>query len=224
MVKRIEIDGSPVIGVFASCTEDVVVVPPSVTDETVTNLERELGVLSLKRQIASSSVIGSLIAGNSNGFVVTSNASKVEIKLLREINDNLKVRTLPGKINAAGNVILANDSAALIHPYLISRAKTVIEETLRVDVRRGTIAGLKTVGMAGRATNNGVLLHPKTSEDELSKLDELFDITVEIGTLNYGSPFVGASLLANTKGYVAGRDTTGIELGRIEEAFGFVKS
>ncbi len=224
MVKRIEIDGSPVIGVFASCTEDVVVVPPSVTDETMTNLERELGVPSLKRQIGSSSVIGSLIAGNSNGFVVTSNALKGEIKLLREINGNLKVRKLPGKINAAGNVILANDSAALIHPYLISRAKTVIEETLGVDVCRGTIAGLKTVGMAGRATNNGVLLHPKTSEDELSKLDELFNITVEIGTLNYGSPFVGSSLLANTKGYVAGRDTTGIELGRIEEAFGFVKS
>lgn len=48
MVKRIEIDGSSVIGVFASCTEDVVVVPPSTTDETVTNLERELGCTIFK--------------------------------------------------------------------------------------------------------------------------------------------------------------------------------
>jgi translation initiation factor 6 len=78
--------------------------------------------------------------------------------------------------------------------------------------------------MVARATNNGVLVHPKTSEDELSELDELFNVTVEVGTINYGSPFVGASLLANTKGYVAGRDTTGIELGRIEEALGFIKS
>ena len=224
MVKRIDIDGSPVIGVFASCTEDVVVVPSNVTGESVANLEHELGVPSQKIQIGASSVVGSLLAGNSNGFLVTSGASKGEIKALKEINGDLKVRKLPGKINAAGNVILANDTAALIHPQLISRAKEVIEETLRVDVCRGTIAGLKTVGMVARATNNGVLVHPKTSEDELSELDELFNVTVEVGTVNYGSPFVGSSLLANTKGYVAGRDTTGIELGRIEEALGFIKS
>lgn len=224
MVKRIDIDGSPVIGVFASCTEDVVVVPSNVTGESVANLEHELGVPSRKIQIGASSVVGSLLAGNSNGFLVTSGASKGEIKALKMINCDLKVRKLPGKINAAGNVILANDTAALIHPQLISRAKEVIEETLRVDVSRGTIAGLKTVGMVARATNNGVLVHPKTSEDELSELDELFNVTVEVGTVNYGSPFVGSSLLANTKGYVAGRDTTGIELGRIEEALGFIKS
>ncbi len=224
MVKRIDIDGSPVIGVFASCTEDVVIVPSNVTGESVANLEHELGVPSQKIQIGASSVVGSLLAGNSNGFLVTSGASKGEIKALKEINGDLKVRKLPGKINAAGNVILANDTAALIHPQLISRAKEVIEETLRVDVSRGTIAGLKTVGMVARATNNGVLVHPKTSEDELSELDELFNVTVEVGTVNYGSPFVGSSLLANTKGYVAGRDTTGIELGRIEEALGFIKS
>jgi len=224
VVKRIDIDGSPVIGVFASCTEDVVIVPSNVTGESVANLEHELGVPSQKIQIGASSVVGSLLAGNSNGFLVTSGASKGEIKALKMINGDLKVRKLPGKINAAGNVILANDTAALIHPQLISRAKEVIEETLRVDACRGTIAGLKTVGMVARATNNGVLVHPKTSEDELSELDELFNVTVEVGTVNYGSPFVGSSLLANTKGYVAGRDTTGIELGRIEEALGFIKS
>ena len=87
---------------------------------------------------------------------------------------------LPGKINAAGNVILANDTAALIHPHLISRAEEVVEEILGVDVRRGTIAGLETVGMVARATNKGVLVHPKTSEEELSELDRLFNVTVEV--------------------------------------------
>jgi len=62
VVKRIEIDGSPVIGVFASCTEDVVVVPSNVTGESVANLEHELGVPSQKIQIGASSVVGSLLA------------------------------------------------------------------------------------------------------------------------------------------------------------------
>jgi len=47
-------------------------------------------------------------------------------------------------------------------------------------------------------------------------------VPVNIGTINYGFPLVGSSLLANTKGYVAGLETTGIELGRIEEALGFI--
>ncbi|MGZ4916351.1 MAG: translation initiation factor IF-6 [Halobacteriota archaeon] len=222
MVRRIAIDGVSVLGVFASCTEDLLVIAPSITQEARENLERELTVRSAPLFVGSSSVVGSLVVGNANGFVVSSSASQRELKQLNTYANGLKVRKLPGRINAAGNVILANDNAALIHPNLIMRAERVIEETLRVDVRRGTLASLKTVGMAACATNNGVLAHPKTTEGELSVLDEVFQVPVNIGTINYGFPLVGSSLLANTKGYVVGLETTGIELGRIEEALGFI--
>jgi translation initiation factor 6 len=76
--------------------------------------------------------------------------------------------------------------------------------------------------MAAYATNKGVLAHPKATEAELAKLDEMFDVPVNIGTVNYGSPLVGSALLANTKGYVVGTESTGIELGRIEDSLGFV--
>jgi len=74
-----------------------------------------------------------------------------------------------------------NDTAALIHPNLIARADRVISEALGVDVQRGTVAGLKTVGMAACATNKGVLAHPKATEGELSKLDDTFGVPVNIG-------------------------------------------
>ncbi|RLI16358.1 translation initiation factor IF-6, partial [Candidatus Bathyarchaeota archaeon] len=38
---------------------------------------------------------------------------------------------------------------------------------------------------------------------------------------NFGVPLIGAGLLANSKGYAAGAETTGYELGRIEEALRF---
>ncbi len=222
MVRRVAIDGTSVLGVFATCTEDLLVITPSITQEARYNLEHELAVDSAPLFIGSSSVVGSLVAGNSNGFVVSSSTSRSEIKQLKAHASGLKVRKLPGKINAAGIVILTNDYAALINPNLITRAERVVEETLRVDVHRGTLASLKTVGMAACATNNGVLVHPKTTNGELSVLEEVFQAPVNIGTINYGSPLVGSSLLANTKGYVAGLETTGIELGRIEEALGFI--
>jgi translation initiation factor 6 len=37
-----------------------------------------------------------------------------------------------------------------------------------------------------------------------------------------GSGLVGAGLLANRHGYVAGLATSGFELGRVEDVFGFV--
>ncbi len=222
MVRRVAIDGTSVLGVFATCTEDLLVVTPSLSQEARDNLERELAVRSAPLLIGSGSVVGSLVAGNSNGFIVSNSASRSEIQQLKAHANGCKVRKLPGRINAVGNVILANDNAALINPNLITRAERVVEETLRVDVRRGTVASLKTVGMAACATNSGVLAHPKITDGELSVLDSVFQVPVNVGTVNYGSPLVGSSLLANTKGYVAGLETTGIELGRIEEALGFI--
>jgi len=222
VVKRISIGGSAVLGVFAVCTEDFLLTAPAPTEEAQLNFLQELDVTPVPLLVGSSTVVGSLVAGNSNGFVVSNNALRHEMAQLKASCGGLTVRKLPGRINAAGNVILANDTAALIHPNLIARADRVISEALGVDVRRGTVAGLKTVGMAACATNKGVLSHPKATEGELSKLDDTFGVPVNIGTVNYGSPLVGSSLLANTKGYVVGLETTGIELGRIEESLGFL--
>jgi len=222
VVKRISIGDSAVLGVFATCTEEFLLVAPPTTEEALLNFSQELEVTTVPILVGSSSIVGSLVAGNSNGFVVSGNAQRHEISQLKKLAEGMKVRKLPGRINAAGNVILANDTEALIHPGLIARAERVISETLCVDVQRGTVAGLKTIGMTACATNKGVLAHPKATEAELSKLDEIFGVPVNIGTVNYGSPLVGSALLANTKGYVVGRESTGIELGRIEDSLGFL--
>jgi translation initiation factor 6 len=222
VVKRITIGGNVVLGVFATCTEDFLLAAPPISDDEQLNFWHELQVTPCSLLIGASSVVGSQVAGNSNGFIVSGRALKDEIAILKAITDGSTVRKLPGLINAAGNVILANDTAALIHPNLIGRAERVIAETLNVDVRRGTIASLKTVGMAACATDRGVLVHPKITEGELSILEDAFGVPVNIGTVNYGSPLVGSGLLANSKGYVVGQESTGIELGRIDESLGFL--
>jgi translation initiation factor 6 len=159
------------------------------------------------------------LCGNCTGFVVSKYAHPSEIEELREFGD---VQPFPSLMNACGNIILANDTAAIVHPLLSDRAVAVIEATLRVDVQRSTIAGLNTVGMAGIATNKGVLVHPKVSDAEIAILEDVFGLPVDIGTVNFGSPLIGAGVLANSSGYLAGADTTGHELGRIEDALGFL--
>lgn len=217
--KRLKIAGSSLIGVFACCTEKAVLVPLETTAGAMGTLERYLGIAPQKTSVAGSSVVGSLICGNSHGFVFSPHASDEEMERISSLG---RVARLPGKISAAGNVILANDTAAMVHPGLSDRACDSIARTLGVEVRRGTIGGLKTVGMTSVVTNRGVLTHPRLTETELAELEDLFGLPVDVGTVNFGSPLVGSGILANGRGYVAGDDTTGPELGRIEDALGFM--
>jgi len=72
------------------------------------------------------------------------------------------------------------------------------------------------------ATNDGVLCHPKATEDELTLLDDHLGVHADVGTVNYGAPLVGSGLLANDHGYVVGEDTTGPELTRIEQTLDYI--
>ncbi len=206
------------LGVFASCTEELVFVPYDTPPEMAEELETSLGVKAVRSSVGGSAIVGSLMRGNSSGIVASGFILDKEIRAIRK---HTKAARLSGELNAAGNLILANDTAALVHPDLSDKAVGVIERTLGVDVRKGTIGGLKTVGMAGIATSKGVLIHPKATSSEIAALEELFNLPVDIGTVNFGSPLVGSGILANSKGYVAGEDTTGPEISRIEDTLGF---
>jgi len=226
MQRLINFNGSPVLGVFATCTEDLVLVSRGIGSDTIKNIEESLEVPAIETLIDGSTVIGSLTCGNSNGIIISKHALDVEIALIERrtkyIKDKLKIARIPGTMNAAGNIILANDTTAIVHPDLPDKALKVIVKTLDVDVYKGTIGGLKIVGMAAVATNKGVLVHPRVSETEIGLLEKAFDLPVDIGTVNFGSPLIGSALLANTNGYVVGSETTGYELGRIEDALGFI--
>jgi translation initiation factor 6 len=215
VIKQLDFYGYPYVGIYASSTEDYVVLPPDLPLHTVKATAEALGVEVIRTLINDSTLIGSMMAGNGSGFVVSDLALDAEVAVLEK---SLPVARLKGRMTAAGNIILANDTAALVHPALTDRHLEVIKRTLKVDVRRGTIGGLKTVGMAGVATNKGLLVHPRATEDELSALESLFRLPVDIGTVSFGSPLVGSAILATTRGLVTGTSTSGPELGRIEDA------
>lgn len=213
--------GSSSVGVFACATDDAVLVRNDAEDDLREGLESELDVPVIPTTIGGSSTVGALCVGNSQGLLVSSRITEAERETITTVTD-LPITELPGKINAAGNVVLANDSGAYVHPDISREAVQAVKDGLSVPVERGEIAGLRTVGTAAVATNDGVLCHPKATDGELDFLEELLDVYADIGTINYGGPLVGSGLVANAFGYVAGRDTTGPELGRIEDALGYL--
>jgi translation initiation factor 6 len=219
VIKQLDFYGYPYVGIYASNTEDYVVLPPDLPRHTAEEAAEALDVDVIRTLINDSTLIGSMMTGNSNGFIVSDLALDREVAVLER---SLPVARLKGRMTATGNIVLANDTAALVHPALTDRHLDVIKKTLKVDVRRGTIGGLKTVGMAGVATGKGLLVHPRATEEELSALEDLFRLPVDIGTVSFGSPLVGSAILATTRGLVTGTRTSGPELGRIEDALGFI--
>ncbi|MDD1674908.1 MAG: translation initiation factor IF-6 [Methanomicrobiales archaeon] len=220
MGHSLDFAGDPHIGVFARVIGDYAIVPPVAPEIFVQTIREELGVELIATTIQESSIIGSLVAGNRYGMVVSGLASEHEIGALQE---HAEVFLLRSSMNAAGNVILANDSLAIVHPDMEELLAEEIGEFLHVPVHRLTFGGVKTVGMVGVATNKGLLLHPRTTRNELRALAEITTLPVGTGSVNMGSMLVGSGLLVNDQGYVAGTETSGFELGRIEEVFGFLE-
>ena len=211
---------NPNVGVFCRAHDHVVFVRKGLLKKIKKKITQTLDVKLVELNIADASIIGSLLALNSTGAVVTDFVDSKTVKIVAD--QGLDVCVIGDKYNAAGNDILVNDNGALVHPDLMDKSLEDIEKTLGVPVYRGTIGSLKTVGMAAVVTNKGLLCHPKVSDDEKKLLKKVFDVDVMIGTVNHGSPVIGSGLVANSKGAIIGNLTTGIEMGRVEEALDFI--
>ena len=218
LLRKLDINGNPYIGVYCHANEDFAFVPPEVSKDIMYQIEEGLDVEVIQTTIANCSIIGVLVCSNSQGMVVTNFAEERE---LRDLKNKLNVLYIPDILNAVGNNILANDKFAMVHPDIKKETIKKIKDTLGVEVLKGEIAKLKTVGAAGVVTNKGLLCHPKVSKQELDMLKKRFGVKADIGTANYGVPLVGACIIANTKGAIVGSTTTPIEMGRIEEALGY---
>ncbi|MDR0439237.1 MAG: translation initiation factor IF-6 [Methanocalculaceae archaeon] len=218
----LSLNGDPNIGVFARDFEDVAFVPIDSPDEFRTKIEEVLDVETVPTFIQGSSVIGLLLTGNSRGFVVSGLIHNSELELLQEYGE---VLLLGKEMNAAGNVILTNDSFAIVHPNMSSEMCRMIGEFLKVEIIPMSFGSVGTVGMVGACTNTGVLLSARSSPDELDHLENSLPavgVSIGTGSVNMGSGLIGTGLLVNSKGYLAGNATTGFELGRIEDVFGFL--
>jgi translation initiation factor 6 len=218
---RASFSGSTYVGVFARATDEYLFVRPDADEQLLADLGEELEVEVVPTTIGGSGTVGALATGNENGLLVSSRVTDRERDAIADAT-GLPVVELPGRINAAGNVVLANDAGAYVHPDLSRSAIQAIKDALDVPVERGNLADVETVGTAAVATNTGVLAHPKSTDAELDALEAILDVPADIGTINYGGPLVGSGLIANDHGYVVGQDTTGPELGRIESALGYI--
>lgn len=220
MLKRMNLTGSPNLGVYISVNDEVAIVPFNLSTEVEDIIKETLEVDTIKTSIAGCNLNGALAVGNSNGFVVSPYINERELQTLEDVG--LNVSLMPGKYTAVGNIIAANDHGAIAGPNVGEKAIKVIEDTLKVPVEISSIADSNIIGSSSLVTNKGFLVHRDASYEELDFVEEVFKVEGNIGTVCKGMPLVGACGIANSQGAIVGESTTGPEMARLEESLGFL--
>jgi len=222
MAHRVQFENSSEIGVFAKLTNAFCLVAENKI--FVKTFEAELGehIPVIATTIASTRPIGRLTVGNTRGLLLPNTTTDQEMFHIRNsLPDNIVVQRIEERLSALGNVIVANDYVALVHPDLDKETEEIVADTLGVEVFRQTISGNTLVGSYCSLTNKGALVHPNTSIEDQNELAALLQVPIMAGTVNRGSAVIGAGLVVNDWTAFCGMDTTATEVMLIEKVFKF---
>ena len=146
-------------------------------------------------------------------------ATESDIVLLTSYGD---VVVMEGGVNTAGNLLLANETGVVASPSIPEEGLEIIAQVMQVDVVATTIAGQDVVGSLAVTNDQGILLHPDVTPEEVIVIEEVMKVPPMVGTACFGSPYVGAGICASNEGAIAGTETTGPEMNRIEDALGYL--
>lgn len=170
--------------------------------------------------IAGNRIIGRMTAGNRKGLLVPSSTTDQELQHLRNsLPDAVKLQRVDERLSALGNVIACNDYCAIVHPDIERETEEIIADVLGVEVFRQTIADNVLVGSYCSLSNQGALVHPRTTVQDQDELSSLLQVPLVAGSVNRGSDVIGAGLVVNDWCAFAGMHTTATELQVVEQIF-----
>ncbi|CAE6424286.1 unnamed protein product [Rhizoctonia solani] len=200
MAVRLQFENSSDIGVFSKLTNSYCLVSVGGSTNFYSTFESELG--------------------NRHGLLVPASTTDQELQHLRNsLPEKVAIQRVEERLSALGNVIACNDYVALVHPDIDRETEEIIADVLKVEVFRQTVADNVLVGSYCVITNQGGLVHPRTSVQDQDELSSLLQIPLVAGTVNRGSDVIGAGLVANDWCAFTGFDTTAPEITVIEATF-----
>ena len=217
--------GTPNVGVYAVANDEIALVPTNAPEKFTKLIIEILNVEDIvKCSIGGLSIIGVLAVMNNHGILLPKIVLDYELDLIKKtLKSSLEVAIVQDtKYTALGNLILANNHAALTYTHLEGNVLKTIEDVLDVEVMRGDISDeITLVGSAGVINDYGLLLHPSASESKIRELMEFFKVSqADVGTINRGVPFLRTGIVTNNKGAIVGEESTGPELMHIGRVLG----
>lgn len=222
MAIRCQFENSNEIGVFSKLTNSYCLVCIGGSENFYSTFEAELAdhIPVVHVSLAGCRFVGRVAVGNKRGLLLPNTTTDQEMQHIRNaLPDSVVVQRVEERLSALGNCIVSNDHVALVHTDLDRETEEIVADTLGVEVFRQTIAGNALVGSYSALSNQGCLVHPRTSVEDQEELSSLLQVPVVAGTVNRGSDVVGAGLVVNDWTAFTGLDTTSTEISVVESIF-----
>ena len=209
MIEKYNYEGDHNIGFSATVTPEYAIFPPQFKRKDFFSVEKTCVTFINRTRLP-----GLYTVGNSNCILVPAEITEHERSKLEE--SEIEFEEIETNNNALGNLILANDSGAIISPKIEHKAEK-IEKALDVNVEVGRIADLPNPGSTAVANNKGGLVHREASEEEAKRVKETLELEdIDLGTVNLGSPYMGSGIICNDDDALVGENTSGPEIGRVD--------
>jgi translation initiation factor 6 len=219
-MKVITLDfyGDNNLGLFGKACDKFCLISNLLEEKKLKIIKNALKVDIFSLTLADTELIGLFCAFNSNGILLPKIVNRKEIEAIKKIGINVEI--LKTKFTALGNLILCNDKGALISDVFSKAEKKKIENCLDVESEYCSFAGLNIPGSCGVSTNKGCVVHRDCNDEEIEKIKSLLKVKVGVGTINFGSPFIGSGVIANSNGILVGSLTTAPEMENLIEILG----
>ena len=222
-VDKINFKGDPNIGLYAIATDSFVLIGEELNKKQKELLKEVLQVPIITSKIYGTPFAGIFCAGNKELLFVPDIIFDKEFKSLKkQLKGIVKVKKFKTIHTALGNTILINDKYAIISDDFSNTEAKKIEKLMKVKIKKINIAESNVPGAYGTLTNKGAIFGSIISDPNVKELEKYLKFEVGIGTVSMGSSIISSGVIANSNGFLVSDNSSGFEIGRIDESLGFI--
>lgn len=209
-------NSNPNVGLYGYVNDKYCLIGSEVPEKLYKKIEEILDVKVIPITIAGTSLIGVFVNGNSKKLLVPNIIFPHERAILER--NKISYTIINTKYTCLGNNMIITEKGGIIsNDYGVKEIKQ-LNESLGFDVVKTKIANHNTLGSLAVHNKRAILCHQNVLDDEAKILKKVLNLNVYTGTVNMGSPFVGAGILCNSKGMIIGDLSGGPEIINADQA------
>jgi len=218
-ILKIGFGKNPNIGLYVFASTKFCLVPKTIRDNDLKQIEDTLGVKAYKVSIAGTELLGVFCSGNSSVLMVPEIAFESEIRDIEKIckENGVRLYVLESEKTALGNLVKANDKGIVLSSQFSKSEIDAIESVFALRSISLDVSESLTIGSGLVINNSKGIVHNNMDDKDLESVKNVLGIQAIRGTINFGQAYVSSGLVMNDYGFIVGDLSSGVEIMDVDE-------